>query len=122
MPGNVVEGALSVVGEDHHVRLGQRLLHLAHQQAGIHVVEGLFEVETQQLLVAGQHPQLGDGRIVGQAHEITGHLDPGHLAGEGIGGFILTGQAQQHGLGAEGGGALSATLAAPPDAPRCVRP
>ncbi|MND95865.1 hypothetical protein D3C80_881310 [compost metagenome] len=101
---HVVQGALAVVGEDHHVGPWQRLLHLAHQQAGVHVVEGLFEIEAQQLLVAGQHPQLGDGRVVGQTNEITGDLDPCHLAGQGIGGLILTGQPEQHGLGTQGGG------------------
>ncbi len=55
------------------------------------------------MLVAGKHPQLGDGRIVGQTNEITGDLDASHLASQGIGGLILTGQAQQHGVSAQCG-------------------
>ncbi len=102
--GHVVEGALAVVGEDHHVAVRQRLLDLAHQQGGVHIVEGLFKVQTQQLLVARQHAQLGDGRVVGQTNEVTGDLDAGHLASQGIGGLILTGQTQQHGVGAQRGG------------------
>ena len=102
--GHVVESTLAVVGKDHHVAIRQRLLHLAHQQGGIDGVEGLFKVQTQQLLVAGQHPQLGNSREVGQTNEITGHLDASHLASQRIGRFILTGQAKQHGMSAKGGG------------------
>ncbi len=50
--GHIVESTLAIVGEDHHIAIRQRLLDLAHQQGGIDGVEGLFKVQTQQLLVA----------------------------------------------------------------------
>ena len=58
-------------------------------------MESLFKIKAQQLLVAAEDPQFGDGRKIGNRHEITLHTDRGQLITQRCRSFVLAGQPQQ---------------------------
>ena len=98
----VLQRALAVVGQHQHLDPGQHGGGVRGQRLGIGV-EGLFEVDADQLLVATHDAQLDDGRLLGDALEAHLHMGGSQAVGEGIGGFVLTGDADQVGRRAQGG-------------------
>ena len=54
-------------------------------------LEALFKVEADQLLVARQHPQLGDGRVSRDGDEVALHIDVGQRLAQRAGGVINPG-------------------------------
>lgn len=57
--------------------------------------EGLFEIDTQQLLVSAHDPELDDGRLVGNALEHRAHPGSLQAIGQAVGGLVLAGDADQ---------------------------
>ena len=101
------QAAFAVVGQQHHIRLRQGRLETRLQRIGVEGADGgqcFLEVQTDQLLVARDHTQFGDGRAVGRFHELRVNPAGKQMLGQQPRRFITTDNAQQGGPHAQRGG------------------
>ncbi len=95
--------AFLIVGQHHDVGFrqmgGEALLQRARFEAG----EAVLEIQPQQLLVAAQHPQLGDRRLAGLPDQLAVGAQSLQLGFQHRRRFIGAGHAQHPDLTAEGG-------------------
>ena len=98
---HLAERALGVIGQHQRADLRQRLLNALQHRLRINVGEAFFEVETDQLLVARQHAQLGNGRMGRHRDEVAAHVDFIQLGAQRPRRIVDAGQAHQTGSGAQ---------------------
>ena len=69
------ERPFRIVGEHQRAGCRQRLTQALMDRLRIDLLEPLFEIEAQQLLVARQHAQFGNGGMGFDRHEVTANVD-----------------------------------------------
>ena len=84
-----------IVRKDQRANRAQRLLNALVHRLRIDAGEALFKVEADQLLIARQHPQLGDSRVSRDGDEVALHIDVGQRLAQRAGGVINPGQSHQ---------------------------
>ncbi len=102
-PGAVAQGALGVIGQHQGAAAGQPAFHLLGERRRVLVLEGLLEIQPQQLLLAADHAQLGDGGQPGHFLEVAQHIGGAQALLQNAGGLILAGEPHQFRPGPQGG-------------------
>ncbi|MCY1439061.1 hypothetical protein D9M71_552810 [compost metagenome] len=90
----VFQRTLAVVRQHQHLDAIEQRVDLSAQGQRVGG-ERLFEIDTQQLLVAAHDPQLDDGRLMGDALEDRAYASSQQAIGEAVGSLVLAGHADQ---------------------------
>src|SRR5471032_2724794 len=91
-----------LIGKHQHLDPVEHVVDDFTQRQGV-CGEGLFEIDTQQLLVTTHDPQLDDGRLMGNALEACSDACRFQAIGQTLGSLVLTSNTHQRSRSPQGG-------------------
>ena len=97
----ITQGPFGVIGENQSTAMDQLVFHPVGEGRRVLVMEGFLEIQAQQLLLAADHPQLGNRRQAVDFLKVTTHFRRTKPLFQNRSGLIITGNSHQLGTGAQ---------------------
>ena len=99
---NVAQGALLVIRKNDDINLRQMCGETFTQCCRIEAGKAVFKIQPEQLLIAAQHPQFGNGRLAGLAEQFAQHAQSVQFGFQNIRRLIRASDAQHPDVTAQG--------------------